>query len=513
MSKRDKNCCKKKDPCKHFDCITARRIGTDRLDAQVVRAECIETENLQATNLEVTGSIIIPGLCLPTEIRSLPFAITESGTYILCSNLNWDQTTPAIDVAARDVTINLNSHSITTTANTTALIRLMVNSNNFEIANGSLIAVAPSTATRGLANIGPVHTIKVHNVTFDGLRDGMSDSVTARQPIDNLVVQGSSFVNITRFAILLNHSVTNFILERTQFLNIQGVATILIEADRDTVSNVLVDSSQFYAAAGPLESHIQIGGFDLIGAQSSNVIIRNSNFDISRVTGSDDPLFPPTAIRLFNGNTPVTVGTNSVIIENNTFNLSDTSLSGIMVGDLLIGLTFPSHSTVIRGNTFDSTTSEGFTAATAIALLNGSAARVEKNLIRNTLTAGILVRGAFSFAHILENSIVTGRGAGILVEAGARGTNISNNIINDHCGAGINLLFGTTDNLVEQNRVYLNGAGILDGGSNVIEDNIIFSNNKFCEENGALVERLAAIQKQLTRTEGTIKKSKLDDDE
>ena len=435
--------------------------------------------------------------CPPIVINQLPFTISQSGEYILCQNLIYDGNLPPININSPDIFINLNRHSITTTNSALAtVIDILAGSNNVEIGNGSLLGNAArgiriaasnkivinnlysSGFIRHIQPNGIINSLSVINSTFINTITDVLNVITSGiiqfNRISNTIIEKCRFDGFT-FGINTNFGSTNLTIKETQFTN--NIFGLRFDANSIPSSNLLLEACQF--TAHPLTNFncVQIGS---LGTRySSTIIIRKCNFDTTASLGfQGQPGID--AITLFNSQT-----SNSVIIEDNTFIGAGSTFSAIRLGDFASPVPppfpFPANSTIIRGNTVDSVSGPlGSQSLIGFACLNGSAARIEKNLIRNTTLAGILVRDMFTFAHIIDNSIVTGLGDGILVESQATGAAIIDNIIQDHCGAGIRLELGSFDNLVQDNKIFKNGSGIDDNGTNEIGVNTVFSNNKIC---------------------------------
>lgn len=73
----------------------------------------------------------------PTQILSIPFTITESGSYRLARDLTQEAPTPGIQIAANDVVLDLGGHSINGKGSGTDGI--LIFGSNVTVRNGSII--------------------------------------------------------------------------------------------------------------------------------------------------------------------------------------------------------------------------------------------------------------------------------------------------------------------------------------------------------------------------------------
>ena len=412
----------------------------------------------------------------PTPICSLPFTITESGTYVVIKDLVHAGAEGGITITANDVVLDLNSHSITIIQDGANGIFVNGASNVF-IKNGSInFAGNPTVTTAGAGiRVENANNVEIEHVavrgTFIGIQIISSNSVHLHEVhleenIQNNVSAraGSGLVIHDTFA--RNTLFPGGLLGGGFFfagvgiepetgirdVDLQNIETIGSDFFFQEAFNVTADKIKIaFNDPDYIFSMFQLGVSD-IDAPSfvRNAILKDSNFYSTNANAS------AKGVQINSG--------NGIIIDGITVNI-DSQGTGLPTEEAGIKLVIGAEVNSAAGNFVDTVVVRNSVFTSPIERPSGHGVSIFAN------------DGFLNRAVTLENNTITNQlGDGVIVN-NSRGTVLKNNTISNSAGNGIRLLDNADESVLLKNIVQENGVGLnIASDRNTVVKNIVVNN-------------------------------------
>lgn len=413
----------------------------------------------------------------PFPISFVPFIIALPGEYCLIQDLTYTGNGAAITVLADNVTINFENHRLNLTDilakgiradnvdNITinqADIRLPQDVRSFDVSSSAIFL---NGVSHGLINGGYfLHTgvavalndsndIKLLNV----FSEDMGQSHHTIVGTNGVVIDGAVSTNLVNDLLLggiFVDEARNFVFKNSQLINVDifllsGVGFII-----ENIENIIDDPNYTF-------TNFQLGSTEIPVASDvrvSNSIFRRDNAQVA-------------------SNLTSFGGFNGVIIEDSILEYNYTgdpvnNFAGIfnIVPNIADANNIVIRNNIGRGNAFNAVFIGNFTG-TSIA----NSILIENNQLSGSSDDAIFVAQANNWV-IAKNQITGAANNGINVDSDATNGAILKNVITGNAGNGIFLNAGIENNLVQNNKVFGNGGGIVDNGTNVVENNTVFNN-------------------------------------
>lgn len=349
-----------------------------------------------------------------TPIAELPFAITESGSYVVTDNLS--SAGYGIIVAASGVTIDLAGHTLSGSGNDSGIV-----------ADTNDMVVVRNGTIEGFAN--GIRAINSNYGRYERLtvRDNLNSGIGIFSILDEAngnVIRDVSVIAHGEVGILIaaySGGVTrgNMVLDSTVMDN-EGNA-LRLHAEDGRVTGTIVRDNVFSGAT-------DFSGVDILsedgGACNANMFRRNHIIDNAH-----------SGLRILATGTDSEATGN--IIEDNVISRNGSSIPALTV------------------------------QASASGAANGNL--LARNQVTENEETGIFVHafgGGTARGNLIRDSVVSGNAInGITLGGDAEGTRVENNRVSGHT-IGINA--GTTEAFVFRNTLMDNGTAILAGGGNFV---------------------------------------------
>lgn len=420
-----------------------------------------------------------------SKICSVPFVIREPGKYTVGKNLIYDGTGPAISIVVSGVTLDFNQRNLTLTNN--PAVGVSVDGvNKVVVQNGSITAFARSTlgASRGVSVLNSRKVIirdMLVKETGYGIRiitsqDVQSDHIHAQNNgVSNFRADNS--VGITLANSAFDNVVDDLAVAGVLLLgnvNVQFHQNNLHNSDIfansgngilfNEINSVIDDPEYFFGV-------VQLGS---TGSQLNNAIIRNSNF-----TNSNSLDAGPAGAFITSG--------NNILIENCNFECNRIDGLPVETATIAVGgnAAFPNlfggpPNTPVTNLRFVNSNIKG---VSAYGILVAGDKEVDSNN-RNTVFDNVNVADALVNVQIyandgttIKNSNITNGVAGVVINSESNYNSLLNNTVSSNLGVGILLEAGSNGNNIRDNNVFNNIGGIVNEGTNVETDNVVYDND------------------------------------
>lgn len=329
--------------------------------------------NIQA--IRILGGVAGLVLCVLTHIHAdegrkpiyQPISITQSGTYVLTRDISISTDTNIIDIAASNVTIDLNGRALTSSSNTASIINIGNGAyNNITIKNGYLNGggrgLYSNTSTRiriFLENLTVRDTamwaITIQNIRYveiSGCKifspaacaiylDGVDNAFTGR--INNNIITGANFTGIWTVGMRAGEIRGNTILIMGTHAAWQGI-------NLNTVSGMtsggnLIAGNTISGSGDNIDWGIQIASDSANNSIIDNVIAENYRGIFIQ---SNNNLVRGNTISANAGNGIAVSGLRN-IIEDNQISENGTSGTGFGI-DFEAGPSNAYRNNMLRGN-------------------------------------------------------------------------------------------------------------------------------------------------------------------
>ena len=314
-------------------------------------------------------------LCVLTHVHAdegrkpiyQPVSITQSGTYVMTRDLSISTDTNIIDIAASNVTIDLNGRSLTSSSNTASIINIGNGAyNNITIKNGYLNGGSSGVYSNSSTRI----RIFLDNLT---IRDTASDAIDI-QNIRYVEISGCKIISPAGYAINLNGvdntfpaKINNNIITGANFTGISATGiqageirgnTILIMGASTSYRGIYLDTVSGLTAGGNLIAGNTISGSGnnlLPGIQITPDSANNSIID-NVIAEAYNGIWIQSNNNLFRGNTVSAHSGNGIGVAGLRNIIEDNQISGNGTGGSGFGIFFsggPSNAyrnNMLRGN-------------------------------------------------------------------------------------------------------------------------------------------------------------------
>ncbi len=417
-------------------------------------------------------------------IKSVPFVITEPGKYCVKNDLVHTLATPAIIIAADNVTLNFSNHSLTL-QNPAAVGIFAEGQSEIAIENDKISAVGPISLT-GFA----IHLISCQKVTIDNILTQNVRRGVFLQACSDATVSNSRFIDspnptgatgrgvaaTNSTGITVDHCTVNNVTVAFQF---------------QICSNVVVNDCKVSNGNGGA----QFGPAVVQGPGSNNCVLTNSEFfnmgSVSAFGGHnflvDNCSFHASANNPFNLlqiEFGITSGDN-VVIRNSTFTALDTAgalgifaaqSTGLLIENCIATVNFPDSAAIALGEVdpdfpqlvvkdaiVRNCIATGGTSRGIYVFGSGnSGITIQDCVAERASIAGIIVEG--SNVVVQNCKVQNNPGNGINIEVTAHRNSLIDNVVATNGLHGIQVAPGALNNHVQGNKVFDNG---LDGISNL----------------------------------------------
>ena len=417
----------------------------------------------------------------PRPIRQcdIPITIDEEGVRCIVEDLIYTGNQSAITITANNVILNFDKHRLTLTDVTAKGIdaenvdNLVINEVDIRLPEGVRSFDLNSSAIylNGCEHV-LVNDTYLYQTGFGINVNGSSDVKLVNVFATNNG-QSNIFASDTDGLVLD----ASFLTNTADDLLIAGMAFLMVR-DLTIKDSQFINSDYFLASVsgGLIKNNEQViddpnYGFGLIqlgasgiGSLASDVkIIDNVFLRRNDITGT------ATGFLL--------IFASGILAENNIFEMQfvgDPSLNldlliviegggGFNTQDLTV------RNCSIRGSSLDSVA----IVSDLVTIHDGFL--FENNQISGGVGDGVYINSATNIVF-KDNQVKGSGGNGFNLDILTTNTALLSNVVTGNIGNGVLIASGVNNNLVQDNKVFGNGGGIVDNGSNVVDDNTTFNN-------------------------------------